>query len=193
MRIAVIGTGNIGRTLGRALAAAGHEVTFGSRRPDEAAPDGEVRVAGIAASLTSADVVLLALPAQAIGDFLAEHAAVIDAKLVIDATNRVGAPTANAAAAITAAAPRVRYVRAFNTLGWENFARPTFDGVAADLFYSAAESDRPIVEELISDVGLRPMYFGPDRQDLVDAMLPVWFALAQLRGDRHLAFRVLHD
>ena len=35
MRVAVIGTGNIGRTLGGALARAGHEVVFGSRNPQE--------------------------------------------------------------------------------------------------------------------------------------------------------------
>lgn len=34
MDIAVIGTGFIRGTLGRALAAAGHNVTFGSRRPN---------------------------------------------------------------------------------------------------------------------------------------------------------------
>ena len=33
MRIAIIGTGFIGETLGRPLAVAGHEVTYGSRNP----------------------------------------------------------------------------------------------------------------------------------------------------------------
>ena len=45
------------------------------------------------------------------------------------ATNRIGAPVANAAAQLAAAVPTARYVRAFNTLGWENFAEPVFDGV----------------------------------------------------------------
>ena len=34
MDIAIIGTGFIGTTLGRALAGAGHRVSFGSRHPD---------------------------------------------------------------------------------------------------------------------------------------------------------------
>jgi hypothetical protein len=41
--------------------------------------------------------------------------------------------------------------------------------------------------------GLRPAYHGPDKQDLVDIVLPLWFTLAQLRGQRHLAFRILQD
>jgi hypothetical protein len=37
------------------------------------------------------------------------------------------------------------------------------------------------------------MYLGEGKQDLVDSVLPLWFTLAQLHGQRHLAFRVLHD
>ena len=192
MRIAVIGTGNVGATLGAALARAGHDVSMGSRHPDATAP-GHPPVADIATALDGAEAVLLAIPARGVGEFLAEHAGAVDGTLLIDATNNVGGDPPNAAAAIAQAAPAARYVRAFNTLGWENFADPTFDGVAADLFFSAPESDRPVVEQLISDVGLRPAYLGPDKQDLVDSLLPLWFTLAQLRGQRHLAFRVLQD
>jgi predicted dinucleotide-binding enzyme len=192
MRIAVIGTGNIGSTLGAALARAGHEVALGSRNSGDAAGDGPP-VVDVAAALAGAEAVLLAIPARSVGEFLDAHAAALDGKLVIDATNNVGAAIANAAAAITEAVPTARYARAFNTLGWENFASPTFDGLAADLFFSAAEADRDVVEQLISDVGLRPAYLGPGKQDVVDHALPLWFTLAQLRGHRHLAFRILED
>lgn len=195
MRIAVIGTGNIGGTLGRAWARAGHEVTFGSRHPEDgnAAGDTGATVAGLADALDGAEVVILALPARSVDGFLAEHAGAVDGKLVVDATNNVGAPSANAAAAIGQAAPRARYTRAFNTLGWENFADPLFDGVPADLFFSAPAADRAAVEQLIADVGLRPAYLGEGKQDLVDNVLPLWFTLTQVRGKRRLAFRVLED
>jgi predicted dinucleotide-binding enzyme len=57
MKISIIGTGFIATTLGRSLAEAGHEVTYGSRRPedDEAAGTG-ARVSSIADSLLGADV-----------------------------------------------------------------------------------------------------------------------------------------
>jgi predicted dinucleotide-binding enzyme len=192
MRIAVIGTGKIGSTLGAAFARGGHDVALGSRDPDAARPEGPPTV-DMSTALHGADAVLLAIPARAVDDFLSTHGADLAGLLVIDATNNVGAATANAAAAIRAAAPDARYVRAFNTLGWENFANPTFDGVAADLFFSAAEADRDVVEQLISDVGLRPAYLGPDKADVVDNVLPLWFTLAQLRGNRRLAFRILED
>jgi hypothetical protein len=192
MRVAVIGTGKIGGTLGAAWARVGHQVVMGSRNPNDTAQDGPP-VVDIPTALDGADAILLAIPAKSVGDFLTAHAADVDGKLLIDATNNIGASATNAAAAVAGAASNARYVRAFNTLGWENFADPTFDGVAADLFFSAREADRDIVERLIFDVGLRPAYLGPDKQDLVDSVLPLWLTLAQLRGQRHLAFRVLQD
>ena len=90
------------------------------------------------------------------------------------------------------AVPTARYARAFNPVGWENFAEPRFGDTAADLFFSADEADRPLVEALIEAVGLRPAYVGANQQDVVDGVLQLWFALAvgQHRG-RRLAFRVL--
>jgi len=193
MRIAVIGTGNIGGTLGRALAHAGNEVSFGSRQPDSDGAPGDAfeRSVPVAEALEGADVVLLAIPAAAVAEFLEEHAGRLAGVLVVDATNNIRAEVANAAAAIKQAAPEARYARAFNTLGWENFAEPSFDGVAADLFFSCAAADRAIVEGLISDVGLRPAFLGEGAQDMVDSLLPIWFTLAQQRGHRRIALRIL--
>lgn len=190
MRIAVIGMGNIGGTLGDALAAGGHDVVFGSRNP-ERSTRGDSAIRPVDTALAGAEAVLLAIPAAGVPGFLAENAQALDGALVIDATNDISGPVANAATAIAAAAPGARYVRAFNTLGWENFADPVFDGQPADLLYSSAEADRPAIEELIDAVGLRPVYLGPDKQDVVDGLLPIWFALWQQRGHRHLAFRVV--
>jgi hypothetical protein len=192
MRIAVIGTGNIGSAVGRAWARAGHDVTFGSRHPhsSDVAP-----VAGIAEALDGAEVVLLALPGgEAVDGLLASNGDALDGRLVIDATNRMGASTTNAAAQIAAAVPGARYVRAFNSLGWENFVEPTFDGVSADLFFTGPPADRETVERLISDVGLRPAYLGADQHAVVDSVMSLWFTLVRARGgNRHLAFRVLGD
>jgi predicted dinucleotide-binding enzyme len=196
MRIAVIGTGRIGGTIGRAWSRAGHDVTFGSRHPasDDARGDTDATVASVPEALAGADVVLLAVPAGSVDELLASNAELIDGKLVIDATNQVGAADMNAAKKVAAAAPSVRYVRAFNMLGWENFADPFFGGVPADLFYSAPAADEATVALLISEVGLRPVHLGEGKQDVVDGLLPLWLTLVQARaGNRRLAFRMLTD
>lgn len=192
MTTAVIGTGFIGGTLGRAFAKAGIPTVFGSRHPEDTsvAEDSGATVTTIEDAVAQADTVVLAQPSDAVADFLRGHD--LAGKLVVDATNNVGASVANHHAAVTLHAPDARYARAFNTLGGENFANPDFDGVKADLFFSAAEQDRATVAELIEAVGLRPMYLGDNQQDTVDGVLRLWFALAVAQGHgRHLAFRTL--
>lgn len=191
MEIAVIGTGFIGGILGRALAGTGHHVTFGSRHPDDdAVTDGTpATVASVAHALEHAEVVVLALPGAAVAGLTAESGDALAAKLVIDATNQMGQPVANSRAALPS---RVRYARAFNTLGGENIADPIFVDGPADMFFSAPEADRATVETVIEDVGLRPIYLGEDQEALVDALFQIWISLALKQGrGRRLAFRLI--
>ena len=113
-------------------------------------------------------------------------------KIVIDASNRVGAAKVRSGACEDIASEATPVFRAFNSLGWENFANPRYGDEVADLFYAGPDSAaRQTVERLIADVGLRPIYVGPDA-DLVDGVLRLWFALAGgRRMGRNIAFKVL--
>jgi hypothetical protein len=191
VEIAVIGTGFIGGVLGRSLAGAGHQVTFGSRHPEnlEVVGDTPAVVTSVGEALAGADVVILALPGAAVPDLAATHGDALAGKLVIDATNQMGQPVANARASLPAA---VRYARAFNTLGGENMENPVFADGLADLFFSAPEADRSTTEAVIRAVGLRPVYLGADQEALIDALFLVWIALAINQGrGRRLALRLL--
>jgi len=191
MDIAVIGTGFIGGIVGRALAGAGHRVTFGSRHPD----DGEVArgtsaaVVSVGDALAGTSIVILALPGPAVGQLAAEHGFALAGKLVIDATNQMGQPVANSRAALPAS---VRYARAFNTLGGEILQDPQFADGPADMFFSAPQADRGTTEDVVQAVGLRPIYVGENEEALVDALFQVWIALALKQGrGRHLALRLI--
>lgn len=191
MDVAVIGTGFIGGILGTSLARSGQRVTFGSRRPedDDVAAGVPASVASVGDALGAADVVILALPGTQVPSLVAEHGPALAGKLVIDATNQMGAPVANAWAALP---PDVRYARAFNTLGGENMADPVFADGPADMFFSAPEGDRAAVETVIEGVGLRPVYVGADEEALIDCLFRLWVALAMKQGrGRRLALRLL--
>ncbi len=193
MKIAVVGTGFIGGVVGRALAAAGEDVAFGSRHPDDdqVAEDTGARVVGVGEAIEGADVVILALPGAAVGALAAEHGARLAGKLVIDATNQMGKPVANRRAALP---PAIRYARAFNSLGGENMAEPVFADGPADMFFSGPEADRTTLEAIISGVGLRPVYLGEDQEALIDGLFQVWVTLAMKQGwGRRLALRVLTE
>jgi predicted dinucleotide-binding enzyme len=186
VNIAVIGAGNIGRTLGGKWEAAGHEVVYGVRNP------GAPGTATAADAAARAEVVLLAVPGSAAKDVLASLRNVLAGKVVIDATNDIAG--SGKLHALDELADGAHPVRAFNTLGWENFADPVIDGVQADLLYAAEDGRaREAAEQLIREIGLQPVWLGGvEAFDVVDGVTRLWFTLAfQRKLGRRLAFKVL--
>ena len=185
--IAVIGSGNIGATIGAAWRRAGHDVTFASRSPEPP------RTVAIPEAIAGAEVVLLAMPGAAVPQVLADHGAALDGRVVIDATNDMGGERLHHADAYAERAPGARFARAFNTLGFEMFDNPSIGGEVADLFWCGPEDAG--VEQLIADVGLRPVRVGDiDAVDVVDGAGRLWLTLVFRQGyPRRLAFRMLTD
>jgi hypothetical protein len=192
MNIAIIGAGNIGKTLGEKWAQAGHRVTYGVRNPADPKHAG-LNAAPIAQSLAGAEVVLLALPGAGVAEFAAQFGASLAGKIVIDATNDPRSAVMNNLEALQSAAPNAILVRAFSTLGWENFADPQLGGQQIDLFYAGAESARPAAEQLIREIGLRPVCLGGlEAVPALDGLTRAWFALAFGQGKgRRVAFKLL--
>ncbi|HEX9097969.1 MAG TPA: NAD(P)-binding domain-containing protein [Candidatus Dormibacteraeota bacterium] len=189
MRIAIVGAGNIGGTIGERWLKSGHDVVYGLRDPSK-----RKGAKPIAQALGGAEAILLALPGSATVGFVREHARALDGKILIDATNDFRAAKFNSWAELTTAVPRAQLYRAFNTLGWDVFANPTVGGVQADLFYCGPEGHgREVVEQLITDAGLRPIWVGGDDQvETVDGVLRLWYVLARARG-RRIAFNLISD
>ena len=147
---------------------------------------------GLGDALTDADVVLLAVPGAVVADVVNEQKTALAGKVVIDAVNRIGAPEFDSRELITAAAPQARYVRAFNSLGWENFVTPL---PGTSLFFAADPEARTVAEELITAIGLEPAFVGDaTATPVVDGLLPLWFALVkQNGGNRRLALRLITE
>ena len=199
--IAVIGQGNVGATLARTWAAAGHTLVLGARDPAgeraralAAELGAPARTTTVADAVRDAGVVVFAIPGAGMSATVQAVAADLDGKTVVDATNNVGAQPLHGVDVIAAAAPGARVFRAFSTLGWENFADPVVDGVQADLFYAGpeGEADRT-VSGLIADVGLRPVRVGDHAQlGIVENLAALWFVMVFQQGrSRHLAFKMI--
>ncbi len=200
--VAVLGAGNIGSTIGKKWSIAGHQVRFGVNDPAGKnaqalrAESGDRVVIGTIGDVlqSNPDVVLIALPGGVIEMVAQEYGTQLNGRIIIDAANRMGEDSMHNLAHFQQHAPQAHLYRAFNSLGWENFAEPNFDGIQADLFYCGPDGEpRTKVAQLISDVGLRPVYLGGSEQvGLLDSITSLWFTLAfgQKKG-RHLAFKVL--
>ncbi len=201
MKICVFGAGNIGGTLGGKWASKGHEVVFVVREPGAEKVQSLLDKAGGRATAVSdsavpddADSVLFAIPARAMPDTVAQARSRLNGKILIDATNNVGASPMHQMDLLRQTAPDSFLFRAFSNLGWENFAEPVFGDQQADLFYCGDGGEaKTAVDSLIADIGIRPIYIGGVEQaGTIDGLTRLWFALALQQGyGRHLAFKML--
>jgi hypothetical protein len=214
MRIAILGAGDIGATLGGKWITAGHRVVFGVRNPDSGKVavlrqrlGDHIKVDTIAEALASSDVVLLAVTGASVAQVASDYGQWLDGRTVIDATNQLvkgrteaagewgERTTLNSVAVLRKHAPNARIYRAFNSYAWEVFADPVFGGQRAGLFYCGPEGDGQMaLEQLIAEIGLRPVRVGDlDQVDAVDNILALWASLAifEGKGRASVAFTVL--
>lgn len=198
--IAVIGSGRIGGNLARAWAARGHEITFGARDPGKPELVELAREVGAARepvdeAAAHADVVVFAVPGGAMAETVSQLGTLLDGTVVIDAANNMRAGRADSRAIIAAVAPAAAYYRAFNSYGWEMIGEPVVGGAQADAFFCGPDgAPRALVEQLIEDVCLRPIWVGDaDQVEVVDGVLRLWFSLVRQGRGRRLAFKVLAD
>jgi predicted dinucleotide-binding enzyme len=178
MKIAVIGIGNVGGTLGRRWARMGHRVTFGVRDPDSAkvrkllseAGDNAL-AASVRAAAADADVVVLAVP------WREARAAIQDAgdlagKVLVDCTNPIAPGLQLALGTTTSGAEQVggwakgaQVVKAFNTTGFENMANPLYGGERTAMLICGNDADaKRVVSKLIEELGFVAVDTGSLRE-----------------------------
>jgi predicted dinucleotide-binding enzyme len=173
MKVAIIGTGNVGSSLGGSLVRAGHQVTLAGRdtakTQEVAAGLGAQAAATAAEAATGADVVVIAVPYGAVAGVASEIAGVTAGTVVVDATNPLkadftGLSTGEISGAeeLAAALPNAKVVKAFNTVFASLGADPAAHGVELDALFATDDADaRTAITELASSIGFRPVYVGP--------------------------------
>lgn len=174
MKIAIIGTGNVGQALGTSFMRAGHHVTFAARDAEKtravASALGADTAPTAAEAAGRADVVILAVPFAAALEVAREIAPVAAGKVVVDTTNPLtpdysalataGRPSA--AEEIAAVLRGARVVKAFNTLFAANQADPAGTGTTLDALFATDDEDaRATIVSLASSMGFRPVSVGP--------------------------------
>ncbi len=190
MRIGIIGAGAMGGPIGQLWAAAGHQVLYSSRNPDQlmdlvrsAAPRASAGYPDAAAFF--GEVVLLAVPPVAIPQIGEDFSHLMQGKVVIDISNprldREGPITEEWLAMGTGLAmaqylPGVRLVKAFNALGSRMFQNPIRNGERIDVPIAGDDDEAvAIVVSLVRDAGFDPVIVGPlARASEFDRGSPVW-------------------
>lgn len=176
MRIAIVGAGQVGRTLGRSWARLGHAIAYASREPERVDlhpvlddHPGHASVTALAAA-READLVVLTVPGQAAP--AAAAALELDGQILVDVTNPlVEGATGLAPAgswsggeAVAVAAPRARVVKAWNTVGVAVMAAPAFPGGRASLPVCGDDATaKTTVIDLAEGMGFDAFDAGPLR------------------------------
>jgi 8-hydroxy-5-deazaflavin:NADPH oxidoreductase len=173
MKIAIIGSGKVGKALATSILRAGHEVTLSAANPEHAAEAAKATGAHAARSnidaVKDAELVIIAVPYDKLGDVFRGLGAAVDGKIVIDTTNHIDlenpaevlAELSNAEE-IQKRHPAVRVVKAFNYAFSVRMADPVVNGTKLDGFVAGDDQEaKATVLELVESIGFRPIDAGP--------------------------------
>jgi 8-hydroxy-5-deazaflavin:NADPH oxidoreductase len=197
MRIAIIGTGNIGRVLGACWARRGHHIIFGTRRPDSddvreliRTTGSDTRAAFPKEAAAGADVVVLATPWHA-AEQTARSLGSLSGKTLIDCINPMGPGFTLAVGHDTSASeqiagwlPGANVVKAFSTTGAKNIANPLYGKQRLSMFLCGDNGEaRKVVASLAEELGFEPVDCGPLKQArFLEPLAAVWINLAYGQG-----------
>lgn len=177
MRIGILGTGNIGKTLIRRLSAAGHDVKAANSRGPETIEADVLSSGGRAMTAVEAvadvEAVILSIPFDRIPQIAPLIATVPADTVVIDTSNYfphrdsgIAAIEAGQAESVWAAKQLGRsIVKAWNSIGAESFARRNKPAGSADRIALPIAADSPrehdLAMALVEDTGFDAFDAGP--------------------------------
>lgn len=218
MRIAVLGTGVVGRTLAGKLVESGHDVVLGSRTATNEAAVGWAAEAGPRAKAATffdaaaeAEVVINATPGAVSLDVLAAASTGnLAGKVLIDVANPLdhsaGFPpslsisnTDSLAETIQRAFPTVRVVKALNTMRADVMVAPDrLAGGDHDVFMAGDDAEaKDVVAGLLREFGWRPEHI----RDLgaleaargLEMWLPLWLRIFLKQGNSVFNIKVVSE
>lgn len=197
MKIAFIGSGNVGAALAVRLAEAGHEAVLAESKEGSAsvaaalARSPRLSARPLAEAVGEAEIVFLATPQPANEGIVGPIAERLAGKVLVDCTNPVGPGLSHGlrsersgSEALQALAPGARVVKAFSIYGFENLENPVYpqrDARAAMLFCGDDADAKATVARLITDVGFEPIDVGGLAQALhLEHMTLLWVRMVRV-------------
>ncbi len=201
MKIAIIGAGNVGGTLGAAWARkAGHEILFGARDPRAEKTQalvqqigGKARAVSPADAAASGDFIVLTTPWPA-AEVAIRSLGNISGKILLDATNPLAmgpdglgleiGHSISAGEKVQGWARGASVFKTLNTTGFGNMADPVFNGVKSVMFVAGDDAaNKPKVIDLVASLGFDVIDAGPLRNArLLEAHAMLWIELSLKRG-----------
>ena len=200
MKVGILGAGEVGSNLSKALVTAGHEVMLSSRNPDSqkmqkliAEIGDKAQVGTVTETVAFGEVVVIAI---GWGNGLEQVLTGISdwsGKVLVDATNRFGADFEGSAGERVARLTNVPVLKAFNSIGAEHYLDPLFNGIPASMIICGDDAAKERALSLVTDTGFEVIDLGGlDQCHLVESLGNIWVNLAFRRGyGRNIAFKIM--
>lgn len=199
MKIAFLGSGNVGGALADHLQRSGHTVTIATNDASSEsvkkalARNPKLLVAATKEAVADAAIVFLATPFNANKEVLEGLQKELEGKLLVDCTNPVGPglshglqSTRSGTEFIQSLVPHAKVVKAFTIYGFENFensAYPNYNVKPAMLFCGSDAAAKEVVGGLISQLGWEPIDVGGIEQALhLEHMTLLWVRMVRMKG-----------
>jgi 8-hydroxy-5-deazaflavin:NADPH oxidoreductase len=201
MKIAIIGTGNIGTALATKWASKGHIINLGVKdatnfKGIDLLKNDNTKVFSITDAIAASEVILIATPPTAIFE-IAEQLGNVQGKTIIDATNNVAQkiPPYATAFHFLIEKTNAEVLKCFNTTGFENIADTNYNGEPIDMFMAGdSEQAKAVATQLALDAGFGAcVNFGKaDKVELLEKFALSWINLAIMQGQgRNMAFKMV--
>jgi predicted dinucleotide-binding enzyme len=210
MRIGVIGSGDVGKTLAGGLAAAGHLVKIGSRDPTKLAAWAKGAGANVSngtfaeAAAHGEAVILATLWSGTESAIKLAQPAAFAGKPVLDVTNPLvfepNQPprlalghTDSGGEQVQRWLPQARVVKVFNTVGNAHMVKPSFPGGPPDMFFCGNDAAaKATVAKLCQDLGWPTIDIGGIAgARLLEPMCILWVNYGLMTGGWNHAFKLL--
>lgn len=211
MKFAVLGSGQVGRSLGAGLVRHGHEVLMGSRDPVAAhvvewasAMGAGGRAVSYEQAAAEADIACLVTAWSGAENALTlAGASNLAGKIVIDVTNPIGAGPPgsrlvlghdnSAGEQVQRWLPELLVVKTWNTVNHEQMIDPHIPGGPGDMFLCGNDAAaKQTVSELVAECGWPPLDVGSiEAARLLEPLAMLWVAYAMAHGSSDHAFKLL--
>jgi predicted dinucleotide-binding enzyme len=211
MKVGLLGTGDVGKALGKAFVELGHEVKMGSRSATNEKALTWAKEAGARGSAGSfADAAafgeIVVLATLGVANEAALRAAGLDrlrGRILIDTTNPLDFSKGMPSLAVSGAesggervqklVPEAHVVKAFNTVGHAHMFRPSFPGGRPDMFICGnSDEAKKKVGGLLSDFGWGVVDLGGiESSRYLEAMCLAWVIYALRTNTWNHAFKLL--
>lgn len=196
MTVAILGHGNVGGALARALNKAGVRVVI-ALAPDRSnelpswISEHGIETLPAPAAIEPATVTILAVPYPAVESLVTSLRSELRGKVVIDCTNPVAADLSHGLGSersgsevIQSLLPESRIAKCFSIYGFENFEQPPTSCMdPAMLIATDDDSAKEIAIALAEKTGWRGVHVGPLSQALhLEHMTLLWIKMVRVLG-----------